>query len=258
MKVLAVTCCTGREDLCKMTEKMVLSLIQCFKETDCEWSIVVVAQGVANPLLELKGIDHNVHTLYVKKNEGFARGMNRAVEFGLRFAGNPDFVLCLNNDLSFPDELWLSKLLKESSKDRVCSPVTDKTSRHPHACAKDVEAIDVWDLAAYCWLIPMEWIAAIRKEHGFGLFSPEFGLGGCEDNWTAMLFRMMYGPDIFRLVPRAWIKHKWHRTMGVVKPNLGAPRRLLAQKIKEALADKGRTHHPDVRQTMERYLKLLR
>jgi len=246
MKILAITCYTGGEDLVQMTERCVESLWSC--KSFMKMDIFAIGQGVTRAQFESAGTVH-------PKNHGFAWGMNEAIQDGVTEFGRPDYVLCFNNDLEFPDPNWLQLLLEAARSDRITVPVTDKTALHKQARAVDKPSFDVQEASAYCWLVPFEWCLFLKQFYGWWLFDPEFFAFG-EDNKTAWLLSKAYGPKVFRMVPRSFVKHLRHQTSDVVKPDRRKSSRLLRTFLQAELSDPKLRR--DLRDWAQRYLKILK
>ncbi len=249
MKILAVTCYTGGEELCRMTSRMLYDLVGT-PTGGANLVTSVVAQGAtaALDIATLYFVDH-------PENVGFGFGMNLAIDNGVRLDGEPDYVLCLNNDLEFPNKNWLKVLLKEVSPNYVFVPATDKAAIVVQKGPMALHSIAMQEMSGYCWLVPFKWCQWLKKEHGFWLFSEEFGSYG-EDNWTAFLLSKQYGQLVFRYVRRSWVKHLRGRTAAVVKPNRRQSSRVLIAKFKAQLASSNL--RGDLREWAKRYIATLK
>ena len=230
MKVLAVTCYTGDEKFARMTGNM-LDGLKDSVPTGVEFKTSVVAQGCVHHL----GSRVDVQT-FAPHNVGFAFGMNLAIDSSHTW--EPDFVLCLNNDLEFPNKGWLRHLIDIVEQTmQVVVPATDRASIRIQPCALDKPSFPVQESSAYCWLIPLAWCKWLKKTHGFWLFSEDFGVAYGEDNWTAFLLSKQFGPKVFRYVPRSFVKHLRARTSGTVKHDRKKSNRVLVDKLQVELQD---------------------
>lgn len=247
MKVLAVTCYTGGEEMCAMTERMLEGLQR--TKCSCELVVSITAQGGVRDV----GPAEYVHS--VEKNVSFAYGMNSAIENGR--SCNPDYVLCLNNDLEFPEKQWFRELIRTALPNRVEAPSTDRaaTPTQPHSIDKVSSAIE--EVSAYCWLLPFAICELLKEKYGFWLFSEEFVPCYGEDNWTSYLLTKHYGPSpVFRLIHRSWVKHNHGSTSRKTPHNRKKTFTTLRNKLlKEAKSQKLR---PDLRRWINRYDRMLR
>lgn len=231
MKVLAVTCYTGDEKLCTMTDFMLQGLWESGVVAKIDLQIAAVGQGAERPA-ECR------HPFMHPENVGFAFGMNLAIENSLRaMCESPDYVLCLNNDLEFPEKNWLAELMKCARADRICVPATDRTSLRIQAGPIASPSIPVQEMGAYCWLIPFAWCKWLKETHGFWLFSEEFAPAYGEDNLTAFLLSKKYGANCFRWVRRSWVKHLRAKTAAAMKIDRKKSSALLVKKLREQLTD---------------------
>ena len=252
MKVLAVTCYTGGEELCHMTDHCLRSLQDCVPKT-VEMEISVTAQGAAlSTLTEMSASYLHVS----EKNISFAYGMNRAIELAVKCEVQPDYVLCFNNDLQFPNRGWLRKLVDvaEQLPNRVVVPATDKAAIRVQPGPTSQLSEDVQEMSAYCWLIPFEWCKMLKERYGFWLFCEEFAPAYGEDNYTAFLLSKHYGPKVFRFVPRSWVKHLKGRTASSVKCNRAKTSALLVAKLRAELRYGPRG---DLQKWARRYIAIL-
>jgi len=213
-----------------MTEKCVASLREC-EPVGIPMQVSSVSQGAARQI----GGDP-LHTNHAK-NVGFAFGMNFAIDHGTSYFGEPDYVLCFNNDLEFPEAAWLEELVKEAHPTRICVPTTDRTSLHAKPGPIASPPAKVQEMGAYCWLIPFAWCKWLKETYGFWLFSEEFAPAYGEDNLTSFLLSKKHGPKIFRLVFRSWVKHLRGKTSSVVKHDRRKSSRLLVEKLRQQLKD---------------------
>lgn len=247
MRILAVTCYTGGEDLVKMTEQAIAGM----KASIPKGVMLRVSATKQGAVREAKGTSFTHHC---PRNVGFAFGMNQAIEAGLSLLDTWDYVLCFNNDLVFSKSYWLERLLEEPRKDRILVPATDRTAIRTQAKPIFKSAFDVQEMSAYCWLVPMSWCEHLMEHHNFWLFDEEFKAYG-EDNWTAFLLSKAFGPKIFRYVPSSWVHHKRHQTSAVVKPNRKASNQLLVDRLRKELKDP--KLRGDLRAWARRYVEVL-
>lgn len=97
--------------------------IQAIKENidSSNYRIIIVdnnSQNGSYDLLEnLYKEDDNIILLHNKKNEGFARGNNKGIEFVNRMYDS-EYICCLNNDVYLLDKDFLSKIKKEFKKSK--------------------------------------------------------------------------------------------------------------------------------------------
>jgi hypothetical protein len=61
--------------------------------------------------------------------------------------------------------------------------------------------------------VPFEWIIKIYMRYGYYLFDPEFHIGWAEDNYAAWVFRKLFDPEPFKIVPSSWIMHAGSKTV---------------------------------------------
>jgi hypothetical protein len=171
-------------------------------------SVQVVAQGLEDPPLVV-GNPQRVAVTHSDLNLGFARGMNLAIKEGLARCGFQDYVVVLNNDCSFPEVDWLRNLLAEANG-QVLVPLNTRCNTSAIVASEpgDGPPFTMPFVPAVCWAVPMEWILKIYMRYGYYLFDPAFHVGWCEDNYAAWVFRKLFDPDPFRIVPKSWIQHK--------------------------------------------------
>lgn len=203
MNLLAVTCYTG--DDYQMTQRMIDGLRN--SEFDGNLTVSVIAQG-ADKLVEADVVVRRA------KNQGFAVGMNSALFHGA-LDGNPDAVLCINNDVEFPVEMWLNELVENLSHDRVIVPTTSYTAakEQERSAYEDAEPFDHGDTPAVCWL--MSWPVCVKLftyTGSYRLFREDFGMAWGEDSYSAAVFRRVLHSKPFLIVPRAFIHHLGART----------------------------------------------
>ena len=161
MRILAVTCFTGGEELAKMTQDCLLELAECVP-TGVELKTSVVAQGwSALPTCP-------IGTLYLAPhNVGFAYGMNRAIEAGFIERKEFDYVLCFNNDLQFPNKGWLRKLVDIAEQTtQVLCPATDSAAHRTQTGPEDKPSYPVDNNSAYAWLVPFKWCKFLKDTYG--------------------------------------------------------------------------------------------
>jgi len=249
MKILAVTCYTGNEPLRDMTEEMLTGL-SLSKPGIADLRTSVVGQGTKH-LIRVEE-PWPVTVQYAPKNIGFAFGMNKAIDVVQTW--QPDYVLCLNNDLQFPHKNWLKELVDVSDMDHICVPATDKAAIRIQGGPMDLNPIHVPEMSAYCWLVPFAWCKWLKGQYGYWLFDEDF-LSYGEDNWAAFLLSKKYGQNIFRYVRRSWVKHLRGRTSAYVKPDRKKSNNALVDKLKLHLLDT--RLRKDLRQWANRYIKIL-
>lgn len=252
MNILAVTCYTGGEELVAMTERCISGLADsCPDEIDL--AFCTVGQG-ASRLVNIEP------AVLLPKNIGFAAGMNAAIKEGrqLYCEDGPDYVLCFNNDLEFPDPNWLRRLIEiaeEHPGKQVLVPATDSTATKKQSKALNHPSHSMDEASAYCWLVPFAWCKWLHLQHGFWLFSEDFAPAYGEDNWTAYLFNKQFGPKAFRYVPRSFVKHLRARTARTVAHSRAKSTRTLIEKFKKELQDESLP--ADSRQWARRYIAIL-
>lgn len=212
MTILAITPYAGSEKLVRMTESMLEQFSAC--PSPEQVNIVAINNAAVRPVrTKLEWHGHN------ETNEGFGCAVNLAIQrevFDMekRYSATVyTHVLVLNNDLEFPDDRWLSELLKEREGSLVLSPCTDVTATET---AVNDRAFDqgprlAAQVSAFCWLVPVTTIRMLRKKFGVCLFHPEFTNYGSDDIAGAML-RKIVGPRPFKVVPRSWVKHRKAQT----------------------------------------------
>ena len=249
MRVLAVTCYTGNRELCDMTAVMLAALKKTVKTA--ELRISVTGQGAVRsmgPLLT------DVEVWY-PRNVSFAFGMNQAIEAGLDF--KPDYVLCLNNDLEFPQASWFTELAKVAKSYRVVCPATDKTALYAQKGPISMGSMPVEEMSAYCWMVPFNVCEELFKKHGFWLFCEEFKPAYGEDNWTAYLIaKILISSKPFRVVRRSFVKHLRKKTSSVVPHDRSKTSKILADKMRAELRDPNLSMNLRVR--AQYYLKALK
>jgi hypothetical protein len=247
MKVLAVTCYTGSRELCDMTANMLTELKKTVKNT--ELKISVTAQGAARPPLP-----HLDYQTIHPENVSFAFGMNRAIAQGLDF--KPDYVLCLNNDLEFPQANWFTELARVARSYRVVCPATDKTALYAQKGPISMGSMPVEEMSAYCWMVPFEVCEILHERYGFWLFCEDFKPAYGEDNWTAYLIAKILGHRPFRVVRKSFVKHLRRKTSSVVPHDRSKTSKILADKMRAEMRDPNL--RCDLRVRAEYYLKALK
>lgn len=234
MKVLAVTCYTGDEELVDMTRECLWSLRDC-EPVGVELQMSSTAQGA------FRTIEDQGSWVDMPTNIGFAFGMNAAIETGVNHYGEPDHVLCFNNDLQFPYKNWLGELTDIAGAilpfDQVLVPATDRTAIRIQPGPLDKASFPVQENSAYCWLVPFAWCQFLKETYGFWLFSEDFAPAYGEDNWTAFLLSKKFGSKAFRYVPRSFVKHLRGRTARTVKHDRKKSNRVLVDKLNVELKD---------------------
>lgn len=252
-KVLAVTCYTGGEKLCAMTDSMLRGL-KATVPKKTEICVSVVAQG-AERMVQPK-LFHVARTH--PKNIGFAFGINEAINVALDGVDtDPDYVLVLNNDLEFTQPSWLQLLLDHAQTHKVLCPGTDRTALHAQSGPMGRAPVDVDEMSAYCWLVPFGMCRHLKREHGFWLFDEEFKPAYGEDNWTSYLLSKEFGHRVFRIIRRAFVHHLRHKTSSVVPHDRGKTSKLLADKLRGELKNKHQLR-PDLIAWIKRMLQLLK
>jgi len=244
-----VTCFTGDDDLCDMTEAMLSDLWRTSEGPVDELKVSIVAQGAARETGYLCDI-----VTVVSRNIGFAFGMNQAIEAGHTW--EPDYVLVLNNDLLFPDYGWFAELMNEARSDCVSSPATDVTARHPQEWPTDEAPRMVQQLSAYAWLVPFAWCQDLKERYGYWLFDEEFAPAYGEDDWAAFVLSKLHGPKVFQLVHRSWVKHLKARTSATVTCDRRKTSKLLADRLRKQLTRANLRR--DLRQWATNLLRILK
>lgn len=218
MKLAVITCWTGGQEMADMTNRMVNDL-----RVFSDWFMIsVYGQGTDVELYE-PGSFHVSHATYGPINRGFAFGMNQALDSALlacspyNYGGPPppEAVLCLNNDLEFPDPLWFRKLIEEPL-DKVLVPTTNFTACNEQRAEGPVDAdpIDLPSTPAVCWLLP--WAACevlFKHSGGYGkLFREDIGMAWGEDGFASAALQRDFDPNPYRIVPRSFVRHLGERT----------------------------------------------
>lgn len=206
INILAITCWTGGKAEARMTDRMIKDVEAAAGLIDANLFFSVVGQGTTARIREAEEI-------VVAKNEGFAKGMNRA------FREAPlkgQLTLCINNDIEAPDRSWLRELLNEIEFRRILCPTTNFTGVNEQRADKATQnkAFNHPAAPAVCWLMPQVITGILGQHLGVGTIFPE-DLGGRawgEDTYVAGFLRDVLDPKPFRIVPRAWIRHLGERT----------------------------------------------
>lgn len=231
MTILAIVPYTGSEKLVQMTEEMLEHLYA---------QVVAGAAGGANhfAVVAVNNAASRPQKFPVTwhctmdENVGFGNAINKAIEAEIiqppklketnietgatksaAYQSTITDVLILNNDLQFPEHGWLRALLDARDGKHVLAPCTDITATKEAvaAGARDLDPISHREVSAFCWLVPVALIHAMRKKFGFNLFHPSFSNYGSDDVAAACL-RSIVGPKPFKIVPRSWVKHLKART----------------------------------------------
>lgn len=250
MKILAVTCFTGRKDLCEMTERMLTRLRECLPDI----VISVVNQGAEDAEAAHMVSDYFTR---VPSNVGFAYGMNKAIDGAIAKRFKPDYVLCINNDIEMPHDNWLNRLISEADDAHVMVPGTDKTALNAMKGPSNIHSFTVDEMSAYCWLVPFRFCEYLKWRHQFWLFSEDFAPAYGEDNWTSILLSHKFGNELFKIVPKAWVRHLKGKTADAVKLNRKKTSRVLREKIISMISGR-EPIDPKLRKRMDWYKKVLR
>lgn len=245
MTILAITPYTGSEKLVKMTESMLAQFADIVTSglTGIEggaprFDVVAVNNAASRP--QRHPVTWHCH---LEENVGFGKAINLAIDREIiepprlktvhiasgKTKPTPQTVeitdvLLLNNDLQFPDAGWLRELLRERDGKHVLSPCTDVTATREAVAngRRNVEPILHREVSAFCWLVPVAMIHALRKKFGFNLFHPDFTNYGSDDVTSACL-RGLYGSKPFKIVPRSWVQHLKAQTANELGVKAGTP-----------------------------------
>jgi hypothetical protein len=213
MNIIAITPFTGSEKLVAMTEDCIEQLLACELPEGVHLRVLAVNNKAARGLGKI-GEHQLVDELKDDQNYGFGVGVNRGLDMALIGEGWPcDHVLVFNNDLQFPDRVWLTHLLREVEGAYVLSPRTDVTAT-VEVCQpgpQDKPAQRLREVSAFCWLVPIRVIKAIEARWNWPLFCPQFTNYGSDDA-TAAILRSIYGETPFKVVHRSFVKHLKART----------------------------------------------
>jgi hypothetical protein len=234
--ILAVTPYTGSERLVKMTESMLESfrLVVQHGLTGMDAPVDVAVVAINNAAVRPIKTPVTWHG-HFDKNEGFGVAVNLAIKrevFDMQKHGQSaqhySHVLVLNNDLEFPDPFWLRELLLAREGNLVLSPCTDVTATKVAvaASALDADPVRADQVSAFCWLVPVTTIVALRKKFGVELFHPEFTNYGSDDIAGSML-RKLLGPKPFKVVKRSFVRHLKAQTANELGVKAGTPELLL-------------------------------
>lgn len=201
-------------------------------------------------------VDTEIHkTIILDNNHSFAFGINRAIQEHNRL-DPPDYVLVLNNDLQFPNKEWLKHLLSEAGPNHITVPTTDRTARHRRAAYESKPSYWSHEASAYCWLVPFEWCQYLKKTYGFWMFDEDFKPAYGEDDWTGLLLNQRFGERIFRIVPRAWIKHLKAQSASVQPHDKRKTNAILKAKVLSLM--KRRDLNPVLRRRLQGYSRMLK
>ena len=223
--ILAVTCATGGADHAVMTDRMIDSLLSC-KGTG-ELRVVAVAQALDGRIHGGEGIT----VIEDSVNRGFGEGMNTAIDHGLK-GFEVDKVLVLNNDLRFPEENWIKRLLSAPYWP-VKSPTMDNTGTAMLKADGPRKGIDYYPfVGATCWMVDARILFRMMRKHGYWLFDPDFGLGYGEDDYAAVMIQRLTGEaKPFQVVRSAWVQHYRAQTSKGLKIDRKAQSALLKRKL---------------------------
>lgn len=218
MNILAITCWTGGREMAEMTYRMLSGLREALPEASSSFRIHAHGQGTEERLPDDPG--GKIRCTYSPKNVGFAFGMNAALGHQL-IHYTPDAVLCINNDIEFPDADWLKNLVRHGYlEEHVSVPLTTYTSCDAQRAeiARDEDSFSVSSTPAVCWLIPWSACQVLFKySGGFGkLFLEDIGRAWGEDGFAAAVLQKHFNPKPFKIVPRSFVKHLGCRTSSKV------------------------------------------
>ncbi len=220
MDVLTITCYTGDRTHAEMTANMIGGVSDAYGVAGIKGEISVIGQG-ADAALQLP-LYSSVKVQRWPHNRGFAIGMNGALSQGA-MTQSPMAVLCINNDVTFPRDDWLLKLLEEGHlDDRIAVPTTDYTGQKAQERQgfEDKDPFELEDTPAICWLLPWAACKVLFERSGgpFKLFREDLGMAWGEDTYAAAVLRKRWQPKPFRVVPRAFIHHHGARTSHKIPP----------------------------------------
>lgn len=213
MNILAVVPYAGDKTLSVMTANMLAQLrVQQKLLFDRTKMHVVAVSNAAEVDVPRELCDQH----YINpRNEGFGPAVNLVINLDVFDAPLRayDHVLVLNNDLEFPDPQWLAELLLAADGEHVITPCTDRTATLEATATGPTDRRSFFhrEVSAFCWLVPISAIKALKKHYWFPLFPPEFPNYGSDDAASAFL-RKLIGPKPFKVVPRAWVRHLKART----------------------------------------------
>lgn len=175
----------------------------------------------------------------VETESSLALSYNSAIQAGSVF--NPDYVLMMHNDMICMNDDWMLQLMFESGQDHVTVAVNDGSLTYAYKQAQDKEPIRIQTIAAHIWLVPFHWCRFLKQIYGFWLFDESFHPCYGEDDWTAYLLSKQFGKNIFKLVPRSWVRHYKAQTAKLLgldnKENRLAGLRMLKEKMVNELED---------------------
>lgn len=244
MTILAITPYTGSEKLVKMTEAMLASfhaIVSCGLAglgEQVDFDVVAVNNAASRP--QRHPVTWHCH---LEENVGFGNAINRVIDREVlqpprlktvhiqsgKTTATPQpmkitHVLLLNNDLQFPDTNWLRELLAAREGNLILSPCTDITATKEAIAteARPLDPIRHREVSAFCWLVPVPVILALRKKFGFNLFHQDFSNYGSDDV-TAACVRSIVGSKPFKIVPRSFVKHLKAQTANELGVKAGTP-----------------------------------
>lgn len=224
MNILAVVPYAGDKTLVDMTANMLTQLrVQQGLLFDSELRHVVAVSNAAEAHVDAELLDQHY---FNPRNEGFGPAVNMVINLDVFDAPlRPyDYVLVLNNDLEFPDPQWLAELILAADGEHVITPCTDRTATLGATAksAVDKPSFFLREVSAFCWMVPIKVIKAVKKSYYFPLFPPEFPNYGSDDAASAIL-RKLLGPKPFKVVPRAWVRHLKAKTSKQLGVKAGTP-----------------------------------
>lgn len=200
MKLLAVTCATGSKADAMMTSDCAKTLRDCIPART-HFLNVCLAQELDG------GVDGFDVVKTTSKNEGFAIGMNRALQIGLGALPVPDFVLIYNNDLVWCDQRAIKALVVAATLKfpSIFCPMTNFTSQPKQKAtqAKEAPPIRVDFAPAIAWFMPRS-VMALRKDE---FFPEDVGMAWGEDDFVAAWMRKHLHPHPFVLVQDSFVRH---------------------------------------------------
>lgn len=201
MTILGIVPYAGSEALVKMTEDMLEEFNACPRQDEIK--VTAVNNGAARSIR--RGLAYwNAH---FDVNKGFGNAVNFAID-AEKAHEEITHVLVMNNDLQFPHKDWLKNLLSYKDGKLVVAPCTDRTATKDSRAdgPRDMHPFRCPQVSAYCWLVPMKVIQALRKWFRFPLFDPEFFAYG-EDDYTSAILRKYSDKKPFLVVPSSWVRH---------------------------------------------------
>lgn len=235
--ILAVTCYTGAKQDSEMTLSMLKGLVDAAKFAECDLTMCVVAQdagwGVHMP-------EDSFNFCVRGKNRGFSWGMNEALREGIKKSEKYDYLLCINNDIEFPDRHWLARLLIHTNEQKVLCPMTNFTACDAQRSGGPIhnrEPFSVESTPAVLWLIPWETLKDVMGYIGPGcLFREDIGRAWGEDTYTAAVLRKVLSPKPFRIVPSSWVRHLGSKTSSRIP---ASERMANVRRVKELMKKEG-------------------